>query len=51
MEPCVADVTAFVSVTALALTIIPAVFVERFEVKLPTQFLGAIAVFVFATLF
>lgn len=42
---------AFVSVTALGLTILPALFVERFEIKLPTQFLGAIAVFVFATLF
>lgn len=41
----------FVSITALFLTILPALFVSRFEIRLPMSFLAAISVFVFATLF
>jgi VanZ family protein len=41
----------FVSITALVLTILPALFVERFQIRLPLSFLAAISVFVFATLF
>ena len=41
----------FVSVTALSLTILPAFFIQRFMVRLPMSFLGAISIFVFATLF
>ncbi len=41
----------FVSVTALALTVLPSLFSERFHFRLPLAFLAAISVFVFATLF
>lgn len=41
----------FVSITAIALTILPALFVSRFEIHLPMSFLAAISIFVFATLF
>lgn len=42
---------AFVSVTAFGLTLLPALFVGRFQIKLPTSFLAAISLFIFATLF
>jgi len=42
---------AFVSLAAFVLTILPSIFVRRFDIQLPMQFLVAIAVFVFATLF
>ena len=42
---------AFVSFAAFALTILPAAFIERFDIHLPTSFLAAITVFAFATLF
>lgn len=41
----------FVSVTALGFTILPALFVARFDIRLPMSFLAAISLFVFATLF
>ena len=41
----------FVSVTALLLTLLPAVFSRRFQIRLPLTFLTAISVFVFSTLF
>lgn len=41
----------FVSVSALVLTILPALFVARFRIRLPMSFLAAISLFVFCTLF
>jgi hypothetical protein len=41
----------FVSVSALVLTILPALFVSRFSIRLPMSFLAAISIFVFCTLF
>lgn len=41
----------FVSISALVLTILPALFVSRFQIRLPMSFLAAISVFVFCTLF
>lgn len=41
----------FVSITAFGLTLLPSVFVSRFQIKLPTSFLAAISLFIFATLF
>ncbi|MBT8409829.1 MAG: hypothetical protein KJN93_09400 [Alphaproteobacteria bacterium] len=41
----------FVSITAIVLTVLPALFVSRFEIHLPMSFLAAISIFVFATLF
>ena len=43
--------TAFVSIAALLLTVLPVLFVSRFQIELPRRFVGAISVFVFATLF
>ena len=43
--------TVFVSVTAIVMTLLPALFSERFRIILPLGFLAAISVFVFATLF
>lgn len=43
--------TVFVSITALTLTILPILFVPRFQIRLPARFTAAISVFVFATLF
>lgn len=43
--------TTFISAFTLVLTILPMVFRQRFEVKLPTRFAAAIAIFAFATLF
>lgn len=43
--------TVFVSVTAIVVTLLPALFSERFRIILPLGFLAAISVFVFATLF
>jgi hypothetical protein len=43
--------TAFVSVTAILMTVLPAIFSERLRIALPLGFLAAISVFVFATLF
>lgn len=42
---------AFVSLATLVLTLLPVLFVERFQVRLPFSFVGAISVFVFATIF
>ena len=41
----------FMIVTALLLTVIPAILSRRFMVRLPLNFMAAISVFVFATLF
>ena len=41
----------FVTVTALVLTVLPAIFSERFKIHLPLSFLAAISLFVFGTLF
>ncbi len=41
----------FISATALALTVAPALFVARYSIRLPMSFLAAISLFVFATLF
>ncbi|MBT8418894.1 MAG: hypothetical protein KJO42_15770 [Silicimonas sp.] len=41
----------FVTVTALFLTILPAVFSKRFDVRLPFSLMAGISVFVFGTLF
>lgn len=41
----------FLIITALFLTIAPALFSARFKVRLPVSFLAAISLFVFATLF
>ncbi len=43
--------TVFVASLTLLLTILPIVFANRFEIKLPMRFAAAIAIFVFATLF
>ena len=43
--------TAFISVATLAITILPKIFSERMKIQLPVGFVGAISVFVFATLF
>jgi len=41
----------FVIVTAFFLTLLPAVFSQRFHIRLPLSFLATISVFVFGTLF
>lgn len=41
----------FVTVTALLLTILPAIFSERFEIRLPLSLMAGISLFVFGTLF
>lgn len=41
----------FVTVSALLLTILPVVFSERYEIRLPPTFFVAISLFVFGTLF
>ena len=41
----------FVTVTALFLTLLPAIYSDRFKIKLPLAFLAAISLFVFGTLF
>ncbi len=41
----------FMIVTALVVTVLPAVFSHRFTIRLPLSFLGAISLFVFGTLF
>ena len=41
----------FVIVTAFFLTLLPAIYSERFQIHLPLSFLAAISMFVFATLF
>lgn len=41
----------FVTVTALFLTLVPTIFSDRFQIKLPLAFLAAISLFVFGTLF
>ncbi|MDA8975014.1 hypothetical protein N9F50_00345 [Akkermansiaceae bacterium] len=43
--------TVFISSLTLILTALPLVFQNRFEIKIPSRFAAAIAVFVFATLF
>ncbi|MEN8847258.1 MAG: hypothetical protein ABF377_04175 [Akkermansiaceae bacterium] len=43
--------TVFVSMVALVMTVLPIIFAERFEVKLPIRFAAAISIFAFATLF
>ena len=43
--------TAFISTITLLLTALPVVYRDRFEIKLPSRFAAAIAIFVFATLF
>ena len=42
---------AFISVTVIGLTLLPELFVSRFQVKLPKSFLAAISLFLFGTLF
>ena len=41
----------FVIVTAFFLTVLPTIFSERFQIRLPLAFLAAISLFVFGTLF
>jgi hypothetical protein len=41
----------FVIVTALFLTVLPSVFLDRFDVRVPLSFLAALSAFVFGTLF
>lgn len=41
----------FMIVTAFFFTILPAIFSQRFSIRLPLSFLAAISLFVFATLF
>ena len=41
----------FVIVTAFLITLLPAMFSRRFQIRLPLGFLAAISLFVFATLF
>jgi len=41
----------FVSTLTLVLSVLPIVFANRFEIKLPTRFTAAIVVFVFASMF
>lgn len=43
--------SAFVSITALLLTILPVAFSNRMTIRLPLSFLAAISLFVFGTLF
>jgi hypothetical protein len=43
--------TVFISTITLLLTALPVVYRDRFEIKLPSRFAAAIAIFVFATLF
>jgi hypothetical protein len=42
---------AFVAVMTLGFSMLPAIFVQRFQIKLPVSFLAGIVVFVFATIF
>ncbi|MCX8507725.1 MAG: hypothetical protein ORN49_02405 [Rhodobacteraceae bacterium] len=42
---------AFVAMATLILTLLPVLAEERFAIRLPVRFVGAIAVFLFATLF
>lgn len=42
---------AFVSVLTLGASLLPALFADRFNIKLPVGFFAAIVVFIFATLF
>ncbi|MGB5558955.1 MAG: hypothetical protein WBN04_13205 [Paracoccaceae bacterium] len=42
---------AFVSAATFVATLLPGIFLNRLSIRLPTKFLGAIVVFVFATLF
>jgi len=42
---------AFVIVAAFTLTLLPAIFSNRFHIQLPQSFLAAISLFLFATLF
>ncbi len=42
---------AFVAVTTLVVSMLPALFINRFSVKLPVNFFAAIVVFIFATIF
>lgn len=42
---------AFVAVTTLFVSMLPAVFIHRFNLKLPVHFFAAIVVFIFATIF
>lgn len=42
---------AFVALATIALTLLPAIFVDRFAIKLPVTFFAGIVVFVFATIF
>ncbi len=42
---------AFVSVATLALSVLPAVFVERFQIRLPHSFIAVIVLFVFGSIF
>ncbi len=42
---------AFVSVATLVLSLLPALAVERFDIRLPHSFIALIAAFVFATIF
>ena len=41
----------FMIVMAFFFTVLPAIFVQRFEIRLPLSFLAAISLFVFGTLF
>lgn len=43
--------TAFVSLTAIVVTLLPSIFSERLRIILPTGFLVAVSLFSFATLF
>lgn len=42
---------AFIAAAALILSLVPVLADERFGIKLPVRFVGAIAIFVFSTLF
>ncbi|MFQ5624838.1 MAG: hypothetical protein ACE5FS_15750 [Paracoccaceae bacterium] len=42
---------AFVSLLTLLLSMLPAIFVERFQIRLPVSFFAGIVLFVFATIF
>lgn len=41
----------FIALSAFLITLMPAIFVSRFRIRLPSSFLGAISIFVFCTLF
>ncbi len=41
----------FISFATFVVTVLPGHFLNRLDIRLPTRFLGAIAIFVFATLF